>query len=119
MDSVSIRLKVDGVLVNTHPVFGDDLKIKLSKEEYQAFHRAKIDGSVKFVGEDFAFIANSNHNVTFTLSVYRGATLVGESNFLKSDCELNYIVLFVVETVFSEAADFRVAVLNLTACSGD
>ena len=90
MDSVSIRLKVDGVLVNTHPVFGDDLKIKLSKEEYQAFHRAKIDGSVKFVGEDFAFIANSNHNATFTLSVYRGATLVGESNFLKSDCELNY-----------------------------
>lgn len=90
MDSVSIRLKVDGVLVNTHPVFGDDLKIKLSKEEYQAFHRAKIDGSVKFVGEDFSFIADSNHNVTFTLSVYRGATLIGESEFLKSDCELNY-----------------------------
>ena len=90
MDSVSIRLKVDGVLVNTNPVFGDDLKIKLSQEENQVFHRTKIDGSVKFVGEDFSFIVNSNHNVTFTLSVYRGETLIGESEFLKSDCELNY-----------------------------
>ena len=90
MDNVRITLKVDGVAVSVHPVFGDDVKLKFSKEENQMFHRTKLDGKIKFVDDDFDIISQSSHNVTFTLSVYRGTTLIGEGTFLKSDCDLNY-----------------------------
>ena len=90
MDNVSITLKVDGVAVSVHPVFGDDVKLKLSLQEGQVFHRTKLDGKIKFVGDDFDIISQSSHNVTFTLSVYRGSSLIGSGTFLKSDCDLNY-----------------------------
>lgn len=90
MDNVSVTLKVDGVAVIVHPVFGDDVKLKLSREANQMFHRTKLDGKIKFVGDDFDIISQSSHNVTFTLSVYRGSSLIGSGTFLKSDCDLNY-----------------------------
>lgn len=90
MDNVRITLKVDGVLVSTHPVFGDDVKLKITKEDNQMFYRTKVDGKIKFSGDDFDIISQSSHNVTFTMSVYRGTSLIGEGNFLKSDCDLNY-----------------------------
>lgn len=90
MDNVSIKLKVGGVEIPSHPVFGDDIKLKFSKEENQVFLRSKIDGKIKFTGEDFDFIASCSHDTTFTLEVYRGASLFGSGTFLKSDCALNY-----------------------------
>lgn len=90
MDNVSIKLKVGGVEIPSHPVFGDDVKLKFSKEENQVFLRSKIDGKIKFTGEDFDFIASCSHDTTFTLEVYRGASLFGSGTFLKSDCTLNY-----------------------------
>lgn len=90
MDSVSIKLKVGGVEIPSHPVFGDDVKLKISKEEKQVFYRVKVDGKIKFVGSDFDFISSCSHNEVFTLEVYRGANLFGKGTFLKSDCTLNY-----------------------------
>ena len=90
MDNVSIKLKVGGVEIPSHPVFGDDIKLKFSKEENQVFLRTKIDGKIKFTGEDFDFIASCSHDTTLTLEVYRGASLFGSGTFLKSDCTLNY-----------------------------
>lgn len=90
MDNVSLVLKVGGVTIPSNPIFGDDVKIKVSKEDKQVFYRTKVDGKIKFVGEDFDFIAACSHNTEFTLCVYRGSTLLGESTFLKSDCDLNY-----------------------------
>ena len=90
MDSVNIKLKVGGVEIPSHPVFGDDIKVKFSKEDNQVFLRTKIDGKVKFAGSDFDFISSCSHNETFTIEIYRGATLFGSGTFLKSDCSLNY-----------------------------
>lgn len=90
MDSVNIKLKVGGVEIPSHPVFGDDVKVKVSKEEGQVFHRIKVDGRVKFLGSDFDFIDSCSHNEVLTLEVYRGSTFLSRGTFLKSDCTLNY-----------------------------
>ena len=85
-----ITLKIDGTSVTTHPVFGDDIKIKFSKEKGQAFHRTTVEGTVKFVREDFDLVASCSHNSILTIGVYNGSTLLGECDFIKSDCELDY-----------------------------
>ena len=90
MDNVTIKLKVGAVEIPSNPVFGDDVKLKFSREENQVFLRSKIDGKIKFVGADFDFIASCSHDTTFTIEVYRGSTLFGSGTFLKSDCSLNY-----------------------------
>lgn len=90
MDNVTIKLKVGAVEIPSNPVFGDDVKLKFSREENQVFLRSKIDGKIKFVGDDFDFIASCSHDTTFTIEVYRGSTLFGSGTFLKSDCSLNY-----------------------------
>ena len=90
MDSVNIKLKVGGVEIPSHPVFGDDVKLKFSKQENQVFLRSKIDGQIKFVGSDFDFIASCSHDTEFAIEVYRGSALFGSGTFIKSDCTLNY-----------------------------
>lgn len=90
MDSVNIKLHVGGVEIPSHPVFGDDIKLKFSKENNQVFLRSKIDGNIKFIGSDFDFIASCSHDTEFTIVVYRGSALFGSGTFIKSDCTLNY-----------------------------
>lgn len=90
MDNVSIILKISGVEIPSHPVFGDDVKLKIAQEENQVFLRSKIDGKIKFVGSDFDFIASCSHDTEFTLEVKRGSSSFGSGTFLKSDCDLNY-----------------------------
>lgn len=85
-----ITLKVDGTSVTVHPVFGDNVKIQFSKDKDQVFHRTKVEGTVRFVREDFDLIASCSHNSILTIGVYNGSTLLGECDFLKSDCELDY-----------------------------
>lgn len=90
MAEVSITLKVGSVEIPTHPVFGDDVKIKFSREENQVFLRTKLEGKVKFSRDDFDFIASCSHDALFTLSVYYGSSLFGSCKFIKSDCTFNY-----------------------------
>lgn len=90
MAEARITLKVDGNTVAVHPVFGDDIKIKFSKEKDQVFQRTTVEGTVKFVREDFDLIASCSHNSTLQIGVYNGSTLLGTSDFIKSDCELDY-----------------------------
>lgn len=90
MAEARITLKVDGNSVTVHPVFGDDIKIKFSKEKDQVFQRTTVEGTVKFVREDFDLIASCSHNSTLQIGVYNGSTLLGTSDFIKSDCELDY-----------------------------
>lgn len=85
-----ITLKIDGTSVTTHPVFGDDIKIKFSKEKGQAFHRTTVEGTVKFIRDDFDLVASCSHNSILTIGVYNDSTLLGECQFIKSDCELDY-----------------------------
>lgn len=89
-DEVRITLAVGGLVRSTNPIFGDDVKMKYTREEGQAFLRTKLDGSVKFSREDFDFIESCSHGTTFTLSVYLGSSLFGSCTFLKSDCTFNY-----------------------------
>ena len=90
MAEARITLKVDGNSVTVHPVFGDDIRIKFSKEKDQVFQRTTVEGTVKFVREDFDLIASCSHNSTLQIGVYNGSTLLGTSDFIKSDCELDY-----------------------------
>jgi len=87
---VSITLSVGGLVKSVNPIFGDDVKMKYTREEGQAFLRSKIDGKVKFSREDFDFIESATHGTVFTLSVYLGSSLFGSCTFLKSDCTFNY-----------------------------
>ena len=87
---VSITLSIGGLVKSVNPIFGDDVKMKYTREEGQAFLRSKIDGKVKFSREDFDFIESASHGTTFTLSVYLGSSLFGSCTFLKSDCTFNY-----------------------------
>ena len=90
MAEARITLKVDGNSVTVHPVFGDDIRIKFSKEKDQVFQRTTVEGTVKFVREDFDLIASCSHNSILQIGVYNGSTLLGTSDFIKSDCELDY-----------------------------
>ena len=90
MADVSITLKVNGNSVTTHPVFGDDIKISVSKQDNEAFYRTKINGTVKFVREDFDLIASLSHNATLTLVVGYGSQTLGTFDFIKSDTTLDY-----------------------------
>ena len=90
MDNVSIKLKVGAVEIPSNPVFGDDVKMKVAREDNQIFNRVKIDGKIKFVGFDFDFIASCSNETELTLSFYLGANLVGSATFIKADCDLDY-----------------------------
>lgn len=91
MDSVNIKLSIGGTIVlPVHPVFGDDVKLKISQADNQIFYRTKIDGKIIFSGADFDLIDSCNDEVEFTISVFRGTTLIGEGKFIKPDCVLNY-----------------------------
>ena len=90
MEDVSVKLQIDGANITTHPVFGDDIKLKITTETDQIFHRQSIGGTFKFLGEDFDIIEKCSDNITFTLSVYKGVSLVGSATFVKADCEFNY-----------------------------
>ena len=89
-DEVSIGLKVNGTSVTTHPVFGDDIKVSVDKQDGEAFYRTKVSGTIKFVREDFDVIASVSHNATLTLVVSFGSTVIGTFDFLKSDTTLDY-----------------------------
>ena len=91
MDNVKIELSIGGTsILFVHPVFGDDVKLKISQADNQIFYRTKIDGKIIFSGEDFDFIDSCSDEVEFTISVFRGNTLIGEGKFIKPDCKLNY-----------------------------
>lgn len=90
MADVIITLKVDGTSVPVHPVFGSDLKVKVSKQKDQVFHRTSIEGKVQFVGDDFDLIASCSHNSILTIEVSNGSGLIGSCEFIKSDCTLDY-----------------------------
>lgn len=90
MDEVSITLSIGVVTIPTHPVFGDDVKLKITSEENQIFYRTKIDGSIKFSGDDFDFIESCYDEVEFTLTVNRGSSLIGSGTFIKPDCTMDY-----------------------------
>ena len=90
MEDVSVKLQIDGANITTHPVFGDDIKLKITTETDQIFHRQSIGGTFKFLGEDFDIIEKCSDNIIFTISVYRGESIVGSATFVKADCEFNY-----------------------------
>ena len=91
MDSVNIKLSIGGTIVlPVHPVFGDDVKLKISQADNQIFYRTKIDGKIVFSGADFDLIDSCNDEVEFTISVFRGNTIIGDGKFIKPDCTLNY-----------------------------
>ncbi len=89
-EEVSIALKVNGTAVTTHPVFGDDIKVSVDKQDGEAFYRTKVSGTIKFVREDFDVIASVSHNATLTLVVTFGSTTIGTFDFIKSDTTLDY-----------------------------
>lgn len=91
MDSVNIKLSIGReIVLPVHPVFGDDVKLKISQADNQVFYRTKIDGKIIFSGADFDLIDTCSDEVEFTISVFRGNTLIGEGKFIKPDCVLNY-----------------------------
>ena len=91
MKDLSIKLKINGVYTqeDVHPVFGDDIKINISREENQIFRREKIEGTFKFVNKDFDLIYECSIFTKFTLEIYREDVFVGSANFIRTDCEFN------------------------------
>lgn len=91
MKDLSIKLKINGVYTqeDVHPVFGDDIKINISREENQIFRREKIEGTFKFVNKDFDLIYECSIFTKFTLEIYREDVFVGSEGFIRTDCEFN------------------------------
>ena len=91
MKDLNIKLKINGVYTqeDVHPVFGDDIKINISREENQIFRREKIEGTFKFVNKDFDLIYGCSIFTKFTLEIYREDVFVGSANFIRTDCEFN------------------------------
>ena len=91
MKDLNIKLKINGVYTqnDVHPVFGDDIKINISREENQIFRREKIEGTFKFVNKDFDLIYQCSIFTKFTLEIYREDVFVGSANFIRTDCEFN------------------------------
>ena len=91
MKDLSIKLKINGVYTqeDVHPVFGDDIKINISREENQIFRREKIEGTFKFVGNEFDLIYQCSIFTKFTLEIYREDVFVGSAGFIRTDCEFN------------------------------
>lgn len=91
MKDLSIKLKINGVYTqeDVHPVFGDDIKINISREENQIFKREKIEGTFKFVGNEFDLIYQCSIFTKFTLEIYREDVYVGSADFIRTDCEFN------------------------------
>ena len=91
MKDLSIKLKINGVYTqeDVHPVFGDDIKINISREENQIFRREKIEGTFKFVNKDFDLIYECSIFTKFTLEIYREDVFVGSADFIRTDCEFN------------------------------
>lgn len=92
MDNLTVKLKISGVDTpyDVHPVFGDNMKLSIEREDEQVFRREKIDGTFQFVGEDFDLIDSCGDSIQFTLLLYRGAALVGTGTFYKTDCTIDY-----------------------------
>ena len=91
MKDLNIKLKINGVYTqeDVHPVFGDDIKINISREENQIFKREKIEGTFKFVGNEFDLIYQCSIFTKFTLEIYREDVYVGSADFIRTDCEFN------------------------------
>ena len=91
MKDLNIKLKINGVYTqnDVHPVFGDDIKINISREESQIFKREKIEGTFKFVGNEFDLIYQCSIFTKFTLEIYREDVFVGSADFIRTDCEFN------------------------------
>lgn len=91
MKDLNIKLKINGVYTqnDVHPVFGDDIKINISREENQIFKREKIEGTFKFVGDEFDLIYQCSIFTKFTLEIYREDVFVGSADFIRTDCEFN------------------------------
>lgn len=90
MDNLKARLKVKGVEFSTFPIFGEDVKLQLTRESDQIFRREKLDGTFRFVNKDFDLIANCSANTEFTLEFYRENEFVGKGTFYKTDCRMDY-----------------------------
>lgn len=91
MKDLNIKLKINGVYTqnDVHPVFGDDIKINISREENRIFKREKIEGTFKFVGNEFDLIYQCSIFTKFTLEIYREDVFVGSADFIRTDCEFN------------------------------
>ena len=91
MKDLNIKLNINGVYTqnDVHPVFGDDIKINISREENQIFKREKIEGTFKFVGNEFDLIYQCSIFTKFTLEIYREDVFVGSADFIRTDCEFN------------------------------
>ena len=91
MKDLTIKLKINGVYTqnDVHPIFGDDIKINISREENQIFKREKIEGTFKFVGNEFDLIYQCSIFTKFTLEIYREDVFVGSAGFIRTDCEFN------------------------------
>lgn len=100
MEDIKVKLKINDAYArwidpmnpakDIRPIFGDDVKFKLSEEENQIFKRIQIDGQFKFVGSDFDMIDKCSIHSKFTLEVYKGNDLMGYSDFKRTDCVFNY-----------------------------
>ena len=91
MKDLTIKLKINGVYTqnDVHPVFGDDIKINISREENQIFKREKIEGTFKFVGNEFDLIYQCSIFTKFTLEIYREDVFVGSADFIRTNCAFN------------------------------
>lgn len=91
MKDLNVKLKINGVYTqnDVHPVFGDDIKINISREENQIFKREKIEGTFKFVGNEFDLIYQCSIFTKFTLEIYREDVFVGSADFIRTGCEFN------------------------------
>lgn len=84
-----------GTASQAYPLYGGDLAKVFEREGNQMFYRAKLNGSLSFVGPDFTTINTAAFDAKFSLKIYSsydGGSTWSEywrGKFYKTDCEFD------------------------------
>lgn len=90
MKESRVTLSVGEYTIGVHPIYGSGVKHNHKRESGQMYYRDSLDGSFRFVKDDFRAINAWPENTKFTLRYYLGDVLVGMGNFYKEDCKMSY-----------------------------
>lgn len=116
LETYIFRLYTNTGMYEVHPVYSDKLAIKYKRESNEAYIRAELSSSLKFVGEDYEIIANSDIESEFNILVL-SVDVLGEPSiflachFTKTDCEIDEFsrLVEVKPTIIDEYEAFTAA----------
>lgn len=91
MKTSKVDLYINGTLVNTHPIYPDDISIETERESGEMYRRTNISSTLTFLKADFDAIYNASIDASFEVRFYDAETntFLARGTFEKTDCKFN------------------------------